>query len=503
MADIWFYTRGGKQMDPVSTPELKQLASRGLLKPTDMVWKEGMPQWVRASSAMGLFDDQPRAGSGAGRPGVESSRRSGPQQRGVDRDDGMGYSGSRQGQSKGLGTGAKVAIVMGVVLLLGGLAVAAVLLKMNSGAEPHPVAVTKVMDKKLIEGGPGKDAAVLPFVPKDVIDSYEVTIKDLADDKRFVEVKAGARYEVTATSDRGCNLDVYIDDEMTREVAKTVNAAGTGKVAFTPMATGRYRIEVVNMGKGDSKFNVVVRSLGADLGGPFAKVDPVAPVPVVPGLVTSYKVRIEDLKDDRRMVDLKGGVRYEITAKSDIFCMMDLYLDDATGREVAQHLNAPGTGKITFTPIFDGQHRIEVVNMGKGDSNFAVEVRSAGGALPAGRFVAATKVGARINDSLTNFDARDPADPGCFCKVFQVQMMAGRTYTIDYIHNGFMGGGRFDPFLRLVDSRDLEVATDDDGGGGLNSRIFYGPPRTDTYRIVCTTLGPNTTGGFTLIVREN
>ncbi len=55
MADLWYYTCEGKQMEPVSTAELKRLAAEGILRPTDMVWKEGMPRWVRASTAAEIF----------------------------------------------------------------------------------------------------------------------------------------------------------------------------------------------------------------------------------------------------------------------------------------------------------------------------------------------------------------------------------------------------------------------------------------------------------------
>src|SRR5260370_42243871 len=57
MAERWFYTCEGKQMEPVTAAELKQLAAKGMLKPTDMVWKEGMPKWVRASSTQDLFSE--------------------------------------------------------------------------------------------------------------------------------------------------------------------------------------------------------------------------------------------------------------------------------------------------------------------------------------------------------------------------------------------------------------------------------------------------------------
>jgi hypothetical protein len=56
-AEMWFYTCEGKQMDPVSIKELKRLVGDGVLKPTDMVWKEGMARWIRASSVKELFPD--------------------------------------------------------------------------------------------------------------------------------------------------------------------------------------------------------------------------------------------------------------------------------------------------------------------------------------------------------------------------------------------------------------------------------------------------------------
>jgi GYF domain 2 len=56
-AELWYYTNEGKQMDPVSIKELKRLVSDGVLKPTDMIWKEGMARWIRASSLKELYPD--------------------------------------------------------------------------------------------------------------------------------------------------------------------------------------------------------------------------------------------------------------------------------------------------------------------------------------------------------------------------------------------------------------------------------------------------------------
>ena len=45
----WHYTRNGQEQGPVSSDELKELAIHGELEPSDLVWQEGMPQWVAAS----------------------------------------------------------------------------------------------------------------------------------------------------------------------------------------------------------------------------------------------------------------------------------------------------------------------------------------------------------------------------------------------------------------------------------------------------------------------
>jgi GYF domain 2 len=56
MASEWHYTQNGQAVAvPVSTPQLKQLAVSGQLKPDDLVWQEGMTSWAAASSIKGLF----------------------------------------------------------------------------------------------------------------------------------------------------------------------------------------------------------------------------------------------------------------------------------------------------------------------------------------------------------------------------------------------------------------------------------------------------------------
>ncbi|MEZ5314577.1 MAG: DUF4339 domain-containing protein [Thermoanaerobaculia bacterium] len=50
----WLVMAGGRQLGPVSQDELVVWAREGRLRPEDLVWRNGMPQWVRAGTAAEL-----------------------------------------------------------------------------------------------------------------------------------------------------------------------------------------------------------------------------------------------------------------------------------------------------------------------------------------------------------------------------------------------------------------------------------------------------------------
>jgi len=67
----WYYGKENKQHGPVSAAELKRLAQQGQLRPSDLVWREGMDEWTPASKVRGLFEDAapaPPAGAPAAPP---------------------------------------------------------------------------------------------------------------------------------------------------------------------------------------------------------------------------------------------------------------------------------------------------------------------------------------------------------------------------------------------------------------------------------------------------
>jgi hypothetical protein len=55
MSSAWYCTRDGKnRFGPFTSSQLRKLTKSGKLLPTDMVWKQGMTQWVRANQINGL-----------------------------------------------------------------------------------------------------------------------------------------------------------------------------------------------------------------------------------------------------------------------------------------------------------------------------------------------------------------------------------------------------------------------------------------------------------------
>ena len=52
---IWYYARGESEQGPISSAQIKALAATGALRRDDLVWKEGMDNWLPASDVDELF----------------------------------------------------------------------------------------------------------------------------------------------------------------------------------------------------------------------------------------------------------------------------------------------------------------------------------------------------------------------------------------------------------------------------------------------------------------
>src|SRR5262245_8638945 len=99
-------------------------------------------------------------------------------------------------------------------------------------------------------------------------------------------------------------------------------------------------------------------------------------------------------------------------------------------------------------------------------------------------------------DQLTADDPKDKVRTDSHHKVHSVKLASGKFYQID------MTSRDFDTYLRLEDPEGNEVATDDDGGEGLNARIVYGAKNAGDHKVIATSFAGGKTGNYNLTVRE-
>lgn len=57
----WWYAKGERRFGPYSAAELRGIAASGQIAPADLLWKEGLPNWLSASSFRGLLSAAPAA----------------------------------------------------------------------------------------------------------------------------------------------------------------------------------------------------------------------------------------------------------------------------------------------------------------------------------------------------------------------------------------------------------------------------------------------------------
>ncbi|WP_438363068.1 M10 family metallopeptidase C-terminal domain-containing protein, partial [Nioella halotolerans] len=84
-----------------------------------------------------------------------------------------------------------------------------------------------------------------------------------------------------------------------------------------------------------------------------------------------------------------------------------------------------------------------------------------------------------------------------------VELSAGTTYDIRLDGSASAGGTLSDPYLRLYDSTGAEIAHDDDGGLGRDSRLVYTPDTDGTYYVSARAWNDGETGTYQISVGEH
>jgi hypothetical protein len=235
--DEWYYTKNNQQMGPVSWDELKQLAASAVLKPSDMVWKEGLVNWIKAEKREGLFetrkkvparapeDDDDRPRRRPARDDDEADEDDRPRRRrDEDEDDEDDRPRRRRvAASTGMPMGAKVAIIGGSIAV--GLLVVIVIMVLIFGRGSAP---------------PG---------------SYTVNLAPMQKHMATFTFRSGHNFNIRVTSNvthPATDVDLWIERLNGQRVAADTLVSKDCNVNFQVGATEQLRVNVVNLGPGNA-----------------------------------------------------------------------------------------------------------------------------------------------------------------------------------------------------------------------------------------------------------
>jgi len=241
MSVLWYFTTAGKKMEPVTATELEQLAMSGHLQPNDLVWKEGMEAWAKASTITGLIPANVRPQSDSIR--TEAPRADAARSRSDDDDRPRRRRNEEDDNSRRLRKPAPGMSGLAIGLIIGG-GIAVVLLVIVG------IAIFAVRSR-----GAG------------AIADYTVNLGVNQFHTRNFSFKAGSLYELRVTSDQDTDVDLHIKDLNNNLIAADISVGPSSLIEWSPAATGDYRIEVANLDL--ERFNrshVVIRNLGPSAG---------------------------------------------------------------------------------------------------------------------------------------------------------------------------------------------------------------------------------------------
>ena len=199
----------------------------------------------------------------------------------------------------------------------------------------------------------------------------------------------------------------------------------------------------------------------------------------------------KDSPSKRYPVKMTAGKKYVIEMASADFDSV-LLLEDMQGKRVAENDDAPGentlNSRIVFVAFRDEAVTVVATNLDAKPGKFTLSVREDKGA-----FVNEAKP---LNVDAKGTEQKAALSADAIARVYQVKMAEKKSYVIE------MRSKDFDAYLFVFDESGKVLAHDDDGAGGLDSKITFRPTAAGTYRIVAGSLNFMGSGDYILTVRE-
>src|SRR5437870_357033 len=137
-----------------------------------------------------------------------------------------------------------------------------------------------------------------------------------------------------------------------------------------------------------------------------------------------------------------------------------LRLLDSTGAVIATDDNSGGTNALIRRDLGPGTYRIEATTPQSGiGGSYFLTVRIAQ------LSIGSINVSQSLNGTLTQFTGTSSRCTYCYADYYDLQLSAAQIVSIT------LSSSSFDSYLRLFDRNLNMLASDDNGGGGTNSRI--------------------------------
>lgn len=288
-----------------------------------------------------------------------------------------------------------------------------------------------------------------------------------------VKLTPGFRYFISLTS-KDFDAFLRVEDANGQVLAKDDDGGSGNNAQLTlePTREGIYKVLVSSFGDtGRGAYSLTVASIGAAA----------VPIPLV-GNNAKGELTEKDARDKLQKrspsklytYKMSPGVLYTIDLKSDDF---DPFMRlESPGGDILK-VDDDGGGdlnsRITYVPTEAGEYRIFATSLG-GGGNFTLSVQAS-----------KSKLALSETKELKEASASH-----------RFKAAAGKRYVIDLTSKAF------DAFLRLNSPGGNEVATDDDGGDGLNSRITFEAAENGAYEIVVTSFDGDGRGEYQLTARE-
>lgn len=310
----------------------------------------------------------------------------------------------------------------------------------------------------------------------------------------------GKRYVITMTAD---DFDAYV--WVAREVGGLTDeldsdddgGGGTNaRLRFRPPADGSYLI--------------VAQSLSEEGTGAFTlRLDETEPAVMPPAQpIRIGETLVGRLTDESPVDDMEGfpyahytlrgnGQRVRITMRAADFDAYLALLQRRAGgeEEVATNDDGAGGTDARITVTLDGEYRILARPLGTdGRGEFSVSVEEA---IPVPVIQRPIRVGETLTGELTD---RDPElDDGGFFHEYVLEANAGEEFRIT------LRSTEFDSYLRWGRKDGdafTEIASDDDGGGNLDSQLTVRADARGRYVIRVSALGSDSVGPYELRVER-